>query len=521
MKQIKLTELAALIIKRAYELNEKARKEGIAVLKDEINDSNKDRKFYRDIFEYGMRLCINGFNSDSLNKILSNLINLEQNKEDKRAKIIQKEAVLHIQKGHNSRLLLNTLISYMNNDEMNEVLGFLSGTKVLQEIKNLLEKPSAVQEAADDEEVRALWAFDAIQEADPLALFDLIQNEQPLIIAFILSLIDPKKAQNIFTKLSAGLQSDVAFRIATMDTPSFELLMDTLNIEKKLLNVSGKKYTPACHQEFKAILKTYLTRENTINEALNLYEQAEKIQTGSRQAIEFINRLSSIIQGSPFDFITTNPFNFLNMLEQEHPKTIALILTFLEPKKAAMMLENLYNNKPGIVIYYIALLDSNSQDFIRLKNKLSVMFGSDQEVTAGIKKAADLICLVNRKTEDSIIYTLDKLDSELAAKVNNAMFVFDDIVIFDSKAIHNIMRETCIDDIKLAIKNAKPEIQEVFLKNMSKRAAIMFKEDLDYMKPVSCKETEEAQERIISNIRYLESIGCFIATNPCEDELIY
>jgi len=180
-----------------------------------------------------------------------------------------------------------------------------------------------------------------------------------------------------------------------------------------------------------------------------------------------------------------------------------------------MMLENLYDNKPGVVVYFMAFMNESNQGIIRLKKKLSVML-----VSAGIKKTADLLCLVNRTTKKSIIDTLESLDEELAEKIKNAMFEFDDIVMLDSRAIQSIMSETYTNDLKLALKNAKPQIQELFINNMSKRAAIMFKEDLDCLKILSDKEIEEARENIIKVIRHLEDCGHIVPVNSNEEELI-
>jgi len=521
MEQKKLTEQTAHIVQRAFNFNQNARKNGIAELKSSI-DIN--RLSYRDVFEYGIQLCVNGVDSQRLDDILSNLVKLEQNEEIKRLKTIQKEAVLHIQKGFNSSLLLCKLLSYVKKDELDEVLGFISDSKTRMTAKSLLEKTYVKQEETektndncDNPTVESVISqkqlFKNIYNSDPSVLTDLLKQEQPQTVAFILAFLESKKAASILKKLSAGMQSDIAFRIATMDIPNLEILYDVLNIEKKILSVSGRNYSPFDSNEFKTLLETYLVNPRIINEAKEFYDKASEIKTGSSEAIRLIDHISSFIQGYPSDFLATNPGAFLGMLEQEKPKTIAYILAFLDSKKASIMLQHLPENLRFAAVYELAVMDNNHPDILRIGKKLSALFSKKCAVKGGVRKICKILIHVNYSTEESIFGYIEEKDPELAERIRNSSFVFNDLFLLNDEDIQNVLRTSEKNDIALVLKYSSPELQEKIFKNMSKRAAIMLKEDIECMKEADPKEIEEAKKNIITLVRYLSEIGD-INTSP-------
>ncbi|HNL54320.1 MAG TPA: FliG C-terminal domain-containing protein, partial [Turneriella sp.] len=127
---------------------------------------------------------------------------------------------------------------------------------------------------------------------------------------------------------------------------------------------------------------------------------------------------------------------------------------------------------------------------------------------------------VDRSTEKSIIEALEEEDPELAEEIKKKMFVFEDIVLLDDKAIQKVLRELDNQDLAKALKAVDTEVQEKIFRNMSKRAAALLREDMEFMGPIRLKDVEEAQQKIVNIIRKLEEDGEIVVARAGEDELV-
>ena len=247
---------------------------------------------------------------------------------------------------------------------------------------------------------------------------------------------------------------------------------------------------------------------------------------GSQKAIEVINRLTSSLQVRPFDFIRrTDPAHLLNFIQQEHPQTIALILAYLEPQKASVILQNLPDEIQSDVARRIATMDRTSPDVLRevervLEKKLSTLSSEDYTAAGGVESIVEILNLVDRSSEKSIIESLEDKDPDLAEEIKKRMFVFEDIVMLDDRAIQSVLREVNQDELAKALKIVDVEVQDKIFRNMSKRAGAMLKEAMEYMPPTRLKDVEEAQQKIVSIIRHLEDSGDIVIARSNEDEMI-
>jgi flagellar motor switch protein FliG len=247
---------------------------------------------------------------------------------------------------------------------------------------------------------------------------------------------------------------------------------------------------------------------------------------GPDQAAAIINRLTSTLQVRPFDFARkTDPNQILNFIQNEHPQTIALVLSYLEPNQAAQILSNLPQEMQADVAKRIALMDSTSPEVIYeveqiLEQKLSATFTHDYTKTGGIEAVVDVLNGVDRSTERTILDTLAEQDPELAEEIKKRMFVFEDIVTLDNRAIQLVIRDCDNDDLLLALKVASDEVKEVIFKNMSKRMSETFKQEMEIMGPVRLRDVEEAQSRIVSVIRRLEESGEIVIARGGGDDII-
>ncbi|MFZ4617830.1 MAG: flagellar motor switch protein FliG, partial [Rectinemataceae bacterium] len=259
-----------------------------------------------------------------------------------------------------------------------------------------------------------------------------------------------------------------------------------------------------------------------IDYARELLEKA----LGSQKAIDVINRLTSSLQVRPFDFIRrTDPAHLLNFIQTEHPQTIALILAYLEPNKSAYILQKLPHEIQADIAKRIAGMDRTSPETLRevervLEKKLSTLSSEDFTAAGGVESIVEILNLVDRTSEKGIIEALEEDSPDLAEEIKKKMFVFEDIVLLDDRSIQKVMREVDAQELAKALKGVDNEVQEKIYKNMSKRAATMLKEDMEYMGPLRLKDVEEAQQKIVSIIRSLEEKGEIIISRGEGDELV-
>ncbi|MFB1049576.1 flagellar motor switch protein FliG [Paraliobacillus sp. JSM ZJ581] len=299
-------------------------------------------------------------------------------------------------------------------------------------------------------------------------------------------------------------------------------------IEKLTLEISSVKKVESDQKEVVldqfhqiALAQDYIT-QGGINYAKTVLEKA----LGAEEATNIVNRLTSSLQVKPFDFARrAEPGQILNFIQNEHPQTIALILSYLEKEQAGQILSELPQEMQADIAKRIALMDSTSPEIINeveqiLERKLSATVTQDYTQTGGIQAVVEVLNGVDRSTERTILDALEIQDPELAEEIKKRMFVFEDIVTLDNRAIQRVVREVENDDLRLALKVASDEVKEVAFSNMSTRMVETFKEEMEFMGPVRLRDVEEAQTRIVSAIRRLEEVGEIVIARGGGDDII-
>jgi len=299
-------------------------------------------------------------------------------------------------------------------------------------------------------------------------------------------------------------------------------------IEKLTLEISSVKKVDASKkeeiiEEFHqiALAQDYIS-QGGIGYAKMVLEKA----LGQDQASVIINRLTSALQVKPFDFARkADPGQILNFIQNEHPQTIALVLSYLDPNQAGQILSELPQELQAEVARRIATMDRTSPEIIHeveqiLEQKLSSTFTQDYTQTGGLEAVVDVLNGVDRATERTILEALAIQDPELAEEIKKRMFIFEDIVTLDNRAIQYVIRDCENEDLLLALKVASDEVKEVVFRNMSKRMADNFKEEMEIMGPVRLRDVEEAQTRIVSVIRRLEEAGEIVIARGGGDDII-
>ena len=262
--------------------------------------------------------------------------------------------------------------------------------------------------------------------------------------------------------------------------------------------------------------------EGGISYAKELLENA----LGNDKAMEVISKLTASLQVKPFEFVRkTEPSQLLNFIQDEHPQTIALILSYLTPGQAAQIISALPPERQADVAKRIATMDRTSPDVIKevekvLESKLSSLVNQDYTIVGGVDSVVEILNTVDRGTEKHIMETLEIEEPELADEIRKKMFVFEDILLLDDRAIQRVLRDVDNNDLAIALKNANDQVQGAIFNNLSKRLAVMIKEDMEFMGPVRMKDVEEAQQKIVNIIRKLEDAGEIVISRGGGDEIV-
>lgn len=247
---------------------------------------------------------------------------------------------------------------------------------------------------------------------------------------------------------------------------------------------------------------------------------------GSGKAQDILNKLTASLQIRPFDFARkTEPGQLLNFLQNEHPQTIALVMSYLAPEQAGVLLSALPAIQQVEVAKRIATMDRTSPEVLKevesvLEKKLSSFVMQDFTLAGGIETAVAILNRVDRGTEKTIMEALEEESPELADEIKKRMFVFEDLVMLDDRSIQRVLRDVDMKDLALALKTASAEVSGLIFKNMSKRASEMLKEDMNMMGPVRLRDVEEAQQKIVNVVRQLEDSGEIIIARRGEDEIV-
>jgi flagellar motor switch protein FliG len=260
---------------------------------------------------------------------------------------------------------------------------------------------------------------------------------------------------------------------------------------------------------------------------LDLARQLLAQSVGSERADEIMERLGASLADMPFEGIRkADARQLLSFLGDEHPQTIALVLAHLAPQQSATVLSGLTQNLQADVAYRIASMEPASPDVIRLVEKelerrMTTVLGPQEMSTVG--GVAPLVAIINRadrSTERMILEGLETVNSELAEIVRAQMFIFEDILTLDDKAIQLVLRNVESGDLALALKGVSNPVREKITKNLSSRAAENLVEEIELLGAVRVKQVEESQAKIVQEIRALEQSGQIVIMRGSDEAMV-
>ncbi len=322
--------------------------------------------------------------------------------------------------------------------------------------------------------------------------------------AILLIALGPEKSANVFKHLKEDEIEQLTLEIA-----------NTRSVSPAMKDAVLDEFYEVC------LAQQYIA-EGGIAYAKDLLEKS----LGAERAKDVIGKLTASLQVRPFEFVRkADASQLLNFIQDEHPQTIALILSYLPSGQASAIISALTPDKQTDVAKRIAQMDRTSPDVIKevekvLEQKLSSLVNQDYTVVGGVDSIVEILNTVDRGTEKHIMESLEIEDPELADEIRKKMFVFEDILSLDDRSVQRVLREVDNNELAVALKGSNEEVQNLIFSNLSSRLATMIKEDMDFMGPVRMKDVEEAQQKIVNIIRKLEDSAEIIISRGGGDEIV-
>ena len=322
--------------------------------------------------------------------------------------------------------------------------------------------------------------------------------------AILLIALGPEKSASIFKHLKEEEIEELTLEIA-----------NTRSITPQIKEGVIEEFYQLC------LAQQYIA-EGGIGYAKELLEKA----LGTERAMSVIGKLTASLQVKPFEFVRkTDASQLLNFIQDEHPQTIALILSYLSPLQASMIISALPPERQADVAKRVAMMDRTSPDIIKevekiLESKLANLVNQDYTIIGGVDAVVEILNAVDRGTEKHIMETLEIEEPELADEIRKKMFVFEDILLLDDRSIQRVLRDVDNNDLAIALKGANENVQAAIFNNLSKRLSAMIKEDMEFMGPVRMKDVEEAQQKIVNIIRKLEDSAEIVISRGGGDEIV-
>ena len=238
------------------------------------------------------------------------------------------------------------------------------------------------------------------------------------------------------------------------------------------------------------------------------------------------NVIDRILMGSGSNGLESlkwmDPKSIAEIIKFEHPQIIAIVMSYLESDSAAQVLTHLPENTRSGILMRIATLDGVQPAAIKELDSIMEQYFSDNEnvkssMVGGEKTAADILNFMDSSMEAKLMEEVKVDNEDLANKIQDLMFVFDNLREIDDRGVQTMMREVSTDLLTLALKGVDEEFQQKFLKNMSSRAAEMLVEDMEAKGPVKLSEVEAAQKEILTIARRLEESGEITLSGGAEE----
>ena len=299
--------------------------------------------------------------------------------------------------------------------------------------------------------------------------------------------------------------------------------LETLTLEVARLGMLDATTTEEILTEFyQSCITNKAVTEGGLEYARAVLEKA----FGSQTALMLLEKVTKTLKNREFAFLNKADIKSLfSALQNERPQTIALVLSYVDPDKAAGVVEQLEPERQIKVVEAIATMESASPAAIKIveaemERKFSSIITSNNVKVGGIDYVAGIMNNLDRSSEKSIFDGLTERNAELADEIRKRMFVFEDIITMDDRSIQRFVRDCDPRDLVLALKAANSEVSNKLFSNMSSRMAESIRDDLEITTNVRMKDVEDAQQRIVGIIRDLEERNEIVILKGGKDDII-
>jgi flagellar motor switch protein FliG len=296
--------------------------------------------------------------------------------------------------------------------------------------------------------------------------------------------------------------------------------VEALSLEMAKLDAVGERTAESIMTE----LASSTEEQVVVSGGLDVTREVLEHALGSERAEELLGRLSSVTEMRPFEFLRrTQPDQIAAFLRTESPQTIALVVANLHSGLAAQVLARLPETLRPDVAMRIARMGEASAEIIHqveeiVRQKLTAVVQQEYSTAGGVKALAEILGHTDRSTERVVLDHLGHEDGELADEVRRMLFVFEDIIKLDDRAIQQVLREADQKDLVLALRGVPEAVKQGVLSNMSERGAAMLTEELEIQQPQRKRDVDAAQGRIVAVVRRLEDAGSIVISRGDEDD---
>ncbi len=299
--------------------------------------------------------------------------------------------------------------------------------------------------------------------------------------------------------------------------------MEAVSIEiAKLSGVSGEEQNSVIVEFADVDAKNLIGGSGGLDAAKNLIEKAL-----GKNSAGTIDTVRQSIEAVPFSFLqTVDSQNLMTFIIDEHPQTIALILSHLPPSYGAEIIAGLPSDRQLAVIRRIAIMGQTNPEIIQevergLESRMSSVMSQQFEKAGGVSTVAEILNVTDRATERGLLENLAQEDPDLVEEIRRLMFVFEDINKFSGKDVQTVLKNVETSQWAMALKGASEELKQKIMSNMSQRAGDMLREEMEYLGPVKLSGVEQVQQQIVDVVRRLEDSGeISLQSNEEAEELI-
>ncbi len=308
--------------------------------------------------------------------------------------------------------------------------------------------------------------------------------------AILLMTLPQEEAAAVMSKLKPKQIEAVSIEIARLD------------------HVSGGEQEAVIYEFADANPNAFIGSGGGLDLAKSLVQKAL-----GKEARDTLDNVQQSIESLPFGFLKkVDPQNVVTFINDEHPQTIALILSHLPPSYGAQIIAGLPTERQLAVIQRVAHMGQTNPEVIKqveegLESRMVSVMSQQFENAGGVNSVAEMLNVTDRATERNLLESLAQVDPELVEEIRRLMFVFEDINKLRDKDVQAVLKNVESAQWAMALKGASEELKEKILSNMSQRAAQMLREEMDYLGPVRLSEVESVQQQIVDIIRRLEDAG--------------